>query len=70
MLRPISSLALVLALTACSSGGGGGSSKPPAPPPSFNISGTVSGLQGPDLVLGFNSSANATLHANGPLRST
>ena len=64
MQRPISSLALILALAACG-GGGGGSPSPPAPPPSFNISGTVSGLQGPDLTLGFNGSANIILHANG-----
>ena len=56
-------MALGLGLAAC--GGGGGGSSPPPPPPTFNISGTVSGLQGQDLVLGFNGSANIVLHANG-----
>ena len=63
-LRPISSLSLVLALAACGGGGGGSSPTPPAPPPTFAISGTVSGLQGPDLALRFNS-VDLVLHANG-----
>ena len=63
MLRPISSLGLVLALAAC--GGGGGRSSPPGPPPMLGISGSVSGLKGPDLALRFNSSIDVVLHANG-----
>jgi DNA-binding beta-propeller fold protein YncE len=63
MLRTVSSLGLILALAAC--GGGGSSSRPSGPPPMFAISGSVSGLQGPDLVLRFNSTIDTVLHANG-----
>ncbi len=63
MLRPISSLALGLALVAC---GGGGGSKPqtPPPPPPVAISGTVAGLAGTGLKLRFTAPTSADLIVN------
>jgi len=65
MLRPVSSLALILALTACGGGGGGRSHPPPPPPPTFTIGGTVTGLAGTGLVLRLNNATDLTLNANG-----
>ena len=65
MLRPVSSLALILAVTACGGGGGRRSPPPPPPPPTFSIGGTVTGLAGSGLVLRLNSANDLVLNANG-----
>jgi hypothetical protein len=60
MLRPISSLVLVLALAACS-GGGGSKPQTPPPPPPVGISGTVTGLAGTGLKLRFAAASSVDL---------
>lgn len=65
MLRPISALALILALTACNSGRGPRSPVPPPPPPTFSIGGTVTGLAGSGLILELNNADDLAVNANG-----
>ncbi len=67
-------LGAMLVLSGCSSGSSGGSAPPPSPPPppppppppvTFEIGGTVSGLEGSGLVLQNNSDDDLTVTANG-----
>ena len=55
--------ALALALVACGGGGGGGTGPEP-PPSSYQISGTITGLNG-SLTLSINGDSNQQLNSNG-----